>query len=64
MKTIPVTIPDEVASDIERLAAIRGISAEEYLREGLDEKLVRDASFEDAARYVLEKNAELYRRLA
>lgn len=42
-----------------------GISLEELLRATVDDALQRlDTDFEEAAERVLEKNAELYRRLA
>lgn len=64
MRTIPVTLPDDVATEVERLAASRGMSADAYLRLSVEEKLARDEEFQSAAGYVLEKNAELYRRLS
>jgi len=64
MKTVAVSLPDDVAVEVEKLASDRGLSVGEYLRLSLEEKIARDENFERAARYVLEKNAELYRRLA
>jgi hypothetical protein len=40
------------------------MSLSEYLVLSVEEKLARDENFEAAAKYVIEKNAELYRRLA
>lgn len=64
MKTIALNLPDEVASEAEHLASRKGMTLPEYLVLIVEEKLLRDESFEAAAKYVLEKNAELYRRLA
>ena len=64
MKTVAVTLRDEVAVEAEKLASRKGMSLSEYLTLSIEEKLARDESFEAAAKYVLEKNAELYRRLA
>ena len=64
MRTVAVSLPDAVAVEVERLASERGISITEYLRLSVEEKLRRDEEFERATAYVLEKNAELYRRLA
>lgn len=64
MKTVAVNLPDEVAVEVEKLASGRGLSVDEYLRLSVEEKLARDEKFEAAAEYVLEKNTELYRRLA
>ena len=64
MRTIEVRIPEDVASKIERAAEQRGVSVEELVRSSLEEKLVRDAEFDDVAGRVLSKNAELYKRLS
>jgi len=64
MKTVAVNLPDEVAVEVEKLASGRGLSVDEYLRLSVEEKLARDEKFVAAAEYVLEKNSELYRRLA
>jgi len=64
MKTVALTLPDEVAVEAEKLASRHGMSLSEYLTLSVEEKLARDEGFEAAAKYVLEKNAELYRRLA
>ena len=64
MRTVAVSLPDDLADEVEKLATERGISITEYLRLSVEEKLVRDEGFERAAAHVLEKNSELYRRLA
>lgn len=64
MKTLEIHVPDEVASRIEQAANQRGISVEQLLQASVEEKIQRDAEFENVAGRVLEKNAELYRRLS
>ena len=64
MKTVALNLPDEVVIEAEKLASRSGLSLSEYLVLSVEEKLVRDEGLEAAAKYVLEKNAELYRRLA
>lgn len=64
MKTLEIHVPDEVASKLEAAAHDRGVSIDELVRTSLEEKLARDAAFDSASRYVLDKNAELYRRLS
>jgi hypothetical protein len=64
MKTLEIQLPDETASKIEEAAQQRGISVEQLLQVSVEEKIQRDAQFERAVGKVLEKNAELYRRLS
>jgi len=64
MKTLEIQVADETASRIEQAAQEKGISANELVRISVEEKLARDDEFETAARVVLTKNAELYKRLA
>ena len=64
MKTLEIRFPDEIASKIEQAANQRGISVEQLLQASVEEKIQRDAQFESVAGRVLEKNAELYRRLS
>jgi hypothetical protein len=64
MKTLEIHIPDEIASKIEQAADHLGISIDQLLQTSVEEKIERDAQFERAAGRVLEKNAELYRRLS
>ena len=64
MKTLEIHIPDEVATRVERAATEKGVSLDELVRLSLEEKLARDEQFEEAARHVLSKNAELYERLS
>lgn len=65
MTTITVSLPDDRARELQALASRFQITAEDLLRVSLEELLTRpDDAFEDAVRYVLAKNADLYRRLA
>ena len=64
MKTLTIRLPDDTAKRVEDAAKELGISAEDLVETSVVEKLDRlDMSFDDAARRVLEKNTELYRRL-
>jgi ribosome-binding protein aMBF1 (putative translation factor) len=64
MKTLQVQVADDVAARIESAAKQKGISVEELVRASMEEALTRESEFERAARHVLEKNTELYRRLS
>ena len=64
MKVLEVQVPDDTAEKIEAAAQEKGLSVEELVRQSVEEKLARDAAFENAARHVLSKNAELYKRLS
>jgi len=64
MKILEIPVPDETAAKIEEAAQEKGVSIEELVRQSVEEKLARDAQFEDAAHHVLTKNAELYQRLS
>jgi len=64
MKTFEIHLPEEIASKIESAAKDLGISIDQLLQASVVEKIERDAQFESAAGRVLEKNAELYRRLS
>ena len=64
MKTLEIHVPDEIVSRIEVAAQEKGLSFDELIRLSVEEKLERDDEFEKAARRVLTKNAELYKRLA
>ncbi|MEA2415715.1 MAG: hypothetical protein QOI58_2372 [Thermoanaerobaculia bacterium] len=64
MKTLEIHVADDIASKIARAADHLGISIDQLLQASVEEKIERDAQFERAAGRVLEKNAELYRRLS
>lgn len=63
--TISITLPDEQARKLEELAKNAGLTPEALVRAGVEQWLDRTTSeFAEAAAYVLQKNAELYQRLA
>ena len=65
MESVTVNLPDQLASQIEEAAKKMGISPEEFIKAGIEEKLsLLDRDFHEAADHVLRKNAELYKRLA
>ena len=65
MESVTVNLPDQLASQIEEAAKQMGISPEEFIKAGIEEKLsLLDRDFHKAADHVLRKNAELYKRLA
>lgn len=65
MTVIPIPLSDERLTRLRLLAEEAGLSPEEFLRRRVDQLLQPpDEAFRQAAAYVLEKNAELYRRLA
>jgi predicted transcriptional regulator len=65
MTTITISLSEEHLDRLRALAQQRQVSAEELARAALEEWLAQPREdFAAAARYVLQKNAELYRRLA
>lgn len=62
--TVTIQLPDEQAERLAEAAREQGVDVDELLRRIASEYLTRKGAFEGAARYVLAKNAELYRRLA
>lgn len=64
MSTLTFTMPEEKASQLADAAREMGVPVEDLLRRIADDFLSRKDGFEAAAKYVLQKNAELYRRLA
>jgi len=65
MTTLTIPISDEISLRLQELAGREGVSTEDLARAGLEDWLTRrQPDFMEAARYVLEKNRELYRRLA
>ena len=60
-----IKLSPERASQLQELAREAGTSPEDLLQIQVESWLSQsEADFEEAARYVLKKNAELYRRLA
>jgi antitoxin FitA len=65
MNTITIKIPDERLLKLQQKATRLGISIEELVLMGVEELLNQpETSFQDAMDYVLNKNTELYKRLA
>ncbi len=64
MAAIAIPPADERLEQLRLRAGRSGRTPEEYRQRHVDELLERDEAFRAAAAYVLEKNAELYRRLA
>ena len=65
MSSITVTVSDDRLAKLKEIAGRYSISPEDLVRVSIDELLAQpDETFEKAAKYVLNKNSELYRRLA
>ena len=65
MTTITIPLSDEQFGRLKDRAEREGVSPEDLVRQQVDDLLNRsDDAFGRAARRVLDKNAELYRRLA
>ncbi|MGZ3489070.1 MAG: ribbon-helix-helix protein, CopG family [Isosphaeraceae bacterium] len=65
MNAFTIALPEEQAHRLRELAREAGISPEQLLSAGVEEWLTRPGrDFAEAAAYVLQKNRELYRRLA
>lgn len=65
MRTITIFLPDERFTRLEEAAARLGLSPEELASRGIEALLaLPEPGVREAADYVLQKNAELYRRLA
>lgn len=65
MEHLTITLPDDIAVQLKTATKKMGVKPEEFLLASLQEKLASlDSEFINAMRYVLKKNAELYKRLA
>lgn len=64
MSTLTFELPTEQIEALTREAERRKVRIEDLLRELTGDFLSRTQAFDAAARYVLDKNADLYRRLA
>jgi hypothetical protein len=65
MTTITITLPDDRLLKLKERATRLSVSPEELVRVSIEELLSRpDEAFQRAVNYVIEKNVELYRRLA
>ena len=65
MATLTIALPEESLIQLRQKAERLRVAPEDLIRLSLEELLTRpDEAFQNAAEYVLTKNAELYRRLA
>jgi hypothetical protein len=65
MKMLEVQLPEQTAAKLEKVAERLSVTPEELLVLSVEEKLAQlDEEFRRSADYVLEKNADLYGRLA
>ena len=65
MRTLELNLPEPTAARLEESAERLGVSPEELLVSSLEEKLAKlDEQFNSASDYILNKNSELYKRLA
>lgn len=65
MSTLTINLTDDRLRALEKLSNRLNISSEELVRMSIEEILTRpDETFQHAMKYVLEKNSELYKRLA
>jgi hypothetical protein len=70
MRSFNIQVSDETAAAIEFAAGKECVSTGEWLARFITDALVSEdrfctrAEFEEAAHYILEKNHELYKRLA
>ncbi|MCI0393467.1 MAG: DNA-binding protein [Chloroflexi bacterium] len=65
MTSITITLPDDRLQKLNEIANRFSITPEELVRASVEELLTRpDEEFLQALEYILDKNAELYRRLA
>ena len=65
MQTITITLSDDRLAQLQQLAVRFGVQPEGLVRVSVEELLTRpEDAFQRAVQYVLEKNADLYRRLA
>ena len=65
MSTIAVKVPEDRFSKLKDIAERYNITPEDLVKVAIDEFIARpDEAFQKVADYVLNKNSELYRRLA
>jgi hypothetical protein len=63
--TVTISLSDEEMRRLEILGKREGLTVEQMVRLGITDFIGQpDEAFHDAAKRVLEKNAELYRRLS
>ncbi|MDZ7292753.1 MAG: DNA-binding protein [candidate division KSB1 bacterium] len=64
MEQLTITLPDKIATQLKTVARNSGVKPEDLMLVSLQEKLASlDFEFIQAMKYVLKKNAELYKRL-
>ena len=65
MTTITISLPDDRLRALEKISARLNLATEELVRLSIEELISRpDENFKQVMKDVLEKNTELYRRLA
>ena len=65
METVTLNLPEQLAAEVTEAAKKLGVSPEEFIKSGIEEKLsLLDRDFHKAVDRVLRKNKELYKRLA
>ena len=65
MSTLIITLSEDRLAKLEEIAQRFNIKPEDLARVSIEELLTRpEESFHQAAEYILQKNADLYRRLA
>jgi len=64
MSTLIFSIPEDKAEQLTAAAQELGVPVEALLQKITDDFLASKDAFQSAAAYVLQKNEELYRRLA
>jgi hypothetical protein len=65
MKMLEIQLPEQTAANLENAAKRLSVSPEQLLVLSVEEKLAQlDEEFRRSADYVLQKNADLYDRLA
>jgi len=65
MTSITITLPEDRLAKLREVAARLNVTPEDLARVSIEELLTQpDEAFNQAAEYVLQKNSELYRRLA
>jgi hypothetical protein len=65
MSTLMINLTDDRLRALEKLSTRLNISPEELVRLSIEDILTRpEETFQNAMKYVLEKNSELYQRLA
>lgn len=65
MATLTISLSDEELQRLEALGKREGLTVEQMIRLGINDFIAQpDDAFRVAAKRVMEKNAELYRRLS